>query len=312
MFKKTIKIWFIFPFLLFFLFAYSYAQNKIVFLSDSQEPLWVEKLFIRCSNNSEAADAIFNAIKKDEKVKAVFHMGDLTALGSLNSEWNKIDLFTAGLKKSNISFYPVMGNHEYFIFSESGKSKFVNRFGAKASEWYCVNIGNTAVIMLNSNFSKLKNSEIIKQDDWYRNKLNELNNDKNIKSVIVCLHHSPYTFSKIVDPSLEVRDHFVNQFINSPKCRVFISGHAHLSEHFKIHNKDFIVAGGGGGALHGVLPKEKQKLDKGDSLIFNNNSRGIFHFVECEENSGNLKFTVKKLNDDLKTFTDIHYFQTGK
>ena len=137
-----------------------FAQEKYIFVSDTQEPLWVEKLFLKTNNNSQATDAIFRSILSTNNVGEVFHLGDLTALGSLSWEWKKIDKFTAELKKSGVSFNPLMGNHEYFIFAKGGKREFAKRFSLEKTKWYSVKRGDNGVILLNSNFAKLTKEEI--------------------------------------------------------------------------------------------------------------------------------------------------------
>jgi hypothetical protein len=74
-----------------------------------------------------------------------------------------------------------------------------------------------------------------------------LDADAEIQFIIVCCHHSPFTNSRIVKPSTEVQNKFVPAFIESRKSHLFLSGHAHAFEHFKVKGKDFMVIGGGGG-----------------------------------------------------------------
>jgi predicted phosphodiesterase len=76
--------------------------------------------------------------------------------------------------------------------------------------------------------------------------MDSLENDSNIKIIIVCTHHSPYTNSSVVSPSKDVTNYFVPKFIQNTKAKLFISGHSHNLEYFNIEGKYFIVIGGGG------------------------------------------------------------------
>jgi len=296
--------------LFFILAAYSvFAQGRIVFVVDSQEPLFVEKLFIKTDRNEEAAAAIYNAILKTENLTDVFHLGDMAALGSFGWEWKKTDNFTARLKKEHISFHPVMGNHEYLPFAGMGKSEFAKRFGESCAKWYKVRINSCLFIMLNSNFSKFDDEEINRQQKFLSDTIKEGEADKTVNIIILCAHHSPYTNSRVVEPSAEVRSKFLPQFFKSPKCRLFISGHAHLFEHFKVKGKDFIVSGGGGGALQSIHNKNERPNSELSSVC---SDKGVFHYLDCVVNAQGIKITVKKLNGDFKTFSDAYSFVVKK
>lgn len=288
-------------FVLFFLNGV--AQNKFIFVSDTQEPMLVEKIFIKSSNNSQATDAILNSILKTPGLSEVFHLGDLTALGSLEGEWKKIDNFVFNLNQKNIKLSPVMGNHEYYIFPGKGKKQFAKRFSLEKTRWYVVVKENIAVILLNSNFSKLEDFEKLEQENWLKTKVEEFNNNPGITTIIMCTHHSPYTNSRVVTPSEEVQINFLPVFFNCPKCKLFISGHAHVFEHFQVKNKDFLVIGGGGGLLQSILTREKKRFD---DRYPNQFGMGFFHYIECINNGKGLSLTVKKLNNDYKSFSDVY------
>jgi len=290
--------------LLFFQFTEnSFSQNRFIFISDTQEPLSVEKIFIKTNNNGLASDAIFNAVQSAPQPLSVFHLGDLTALGFSKDGWEKIDRFTAKLKERKIPFYPIMGNHEYMLWANRGKNEFVKRFGLQYSKWYSVKIAGCAIVMLNSNFSNLTKAENTLQENWYKNKIDELQKDSSVQTIIVCLHHSPYTNSKVVEPAEQVQEKIVPLFLKSSKCKLFVSGHAHTFEHFKIKGKDFLVTGGGGGALQPMLTGGKQRFN---NIFLHKNETGFFHYLDCEFKSDKLFITVKKLNDDFKTFSDVY------
>src|ERR1700742_961630 len=107
---------------------------------------------------------------------------------------------------------------------------------------------------------------------WYKSTLSSLDNNTAIKTIIVSCHHAPYTNSTIVGCSKPVQQYFVPAYIQTKKCRLFITGHAHAFEHFKSQGKDFLVIGGGGG-LH-------QPLDTSNSCISDlvSKYKPMFHY----------------------------------
>jgi hypothetical protein len=123
--------------------------------------------------------------------------------------------------------------------------------------------------------------------------------DPGIKFIIVGLHHSPYTNSTVIDSSKDVQRDFVPLFLKSKKCKLFVSGHAHAFEHFKINNKDFIVIGGGGGLQHPLRISDKEGRK---DLFPNKTVTRMFHYILCEETDKIFIIKVMMLNDDFKTF----------
>ena len=102
-----------------------------------------------------------------------------------------------------------------------------------------------AVILLNSNFAKLTTTERASQQARYTAMLVELDTLAAVRTVIVCCHHSPYSDSKLVGSNTDVQDAFVAPFMRCTKALLFITGHAHLFQHFGREGKHFLVIGGG-------------------------------------------------------------------
>ena len=276
-------------------------ENSTVFgfISDTQAPLWIEKLWVKSNHNEEATEAIFNQIRKETNLTALFHLGDITPWGSLGLAWHSIDKQFAKLKGVPIPVYAVPGNHEYFFPSLLGLSQFQKRFPDFKKSWYSVKIKNTEVILLNSNFSHLSKSDIKEQKKWYTKTLADAEKDTLINFIIVGTHHSPFTNSTIVEPSCEVEKEFVQPFLRNSKCKLFISGHAHAFEHFKEDDKNFLVVGGGGGLQQPLFTGTDQR--KKDYFPISSSIR-MFHYLLIEEKENFLLAKVVMLNDDFKTF----------
>ncbi len=56
------------------------SGNSMIFISDTQEPLWLEKIFRTTNQNTKARDLIFDKIIKTQP-DVIFHLGDLVASG---------------------------------------------------------------------------------------------------------------------------------------------------------------------------------------------------------------------------------------
>ena len=281
----------------------------LAFVSDTQEPLWVETLVMRRDRNEEATAAILAALLRERDVAALFHLGDVTALGSRKTGWDSIDASLSRFDGAGIPVYLAPGNHDYYIFPNRGKSAFVKRFPRCEPSWYVTRIGTIAVVLLNSNFPRLSDDERAEQKRWFETEVSALDRDSTVKFVIVGTHHPPYTNSTIVDPSAAVRDVFVPIFLRCSKCKVFLGGHAHALEHFHEHGKDFLVIGGGCGLLHPLLRNEKARWK---DLFPGNTERRMFHYLLCEQRGESLHLTVKMLNPDYRSFDTVYEIAIGE
>jgi hypothetical protein len=276
--------------------------NRIVFVSDSQDPIWIEKFFLSENHNVQAKEMIFSEILKLSP-SVVFHLGDLVALGFLQKEWIPIDNFTKSLKKENIEFYPILGNHEVLGLSELGFKNFVERFPFTSESGYSVRKNGIGYILLNSNFCMLTSLEISQENQWLKETLNNFDKDPQITSSIVVTHHSPFTNSKIVGINEDVQKYFVPEFINSSKAKIFISGHSHDFEHFKIEGKDFLVIGGGGGLQHPVYTgKEEKYKDLYDSV----SPKRMFHFLLMDNFTDSLRLSVMMIDKEFTSFKNVY------
>jgi len=276
------------------------GNEEIIFMSDTQEPVWVETFFLDENHNIEARDLVFKEIMKIKPSK-IIHLGDIVSFGYKDEEWKAIDKYLYQLLEKNIEFYPTLGNHELFLFPEAGVQKFMERFPFYSKTGYSVNNGNTEIILLNSNFSDLTEKEIEIQQKWYEKKLKSLDSDSTITAVIVAAHHPPFTNSKIILYSVDVQKSFVPPFLQSQKAKVFISGHSHAFEHFKYKGKDFLVIGGGGGLQQPLyVGKEEQFIDQYSTTT----TPRMFHFLDYKLENDTMHFTVKMLDETFSKFNN--------
>ncbi len=69
------------------------SKTVLAFVSDTQDPLWIETIRLQSDRNEEATAAIFNALVQERDVAALFHLGDVTTIGSSEAEWQKMDTY---------------------------------------------------------------------------------------------------------------------------------------------------------------------------------------------------------------------------
>lgn len=283
------------------------AQQKpplLAFASDTQEPMWVEKLFIKADHNLEATQMIFKDVGQ-RRPRSFFILGDVVSSGKKAKAWKNIDLYMGRALKDSIPVYATLGNHDVMFNAKKGMSNFKKRFPTYEPTGFTVVVDSVAVVLLNSNFGALSADDIGKQDNWYKQKLKELDADAAIKLIIVGCHHSPYTNSKIVKPSAQVQQSFVPPFIASAKATLFLSGHSHNYEQFKVQGKDFVVIGGGGGLHQKVKPNNQIMNDVAEDY------KPVFHYLEVRRQGSKLNVLSRKLTPDFSAFVDGLTFEVN-
>lgn len=277
-------------------------DSSFVFLSDTQSPLWPETFVLDENRNEEARALILREILSLD-VGAVFHAGDIVALGFNQSHWEPIDRFTEQLSLRDIPFFPVPGNHEYMIFGDRGIDNFKTRYPYARETGYEVRVGPLAVVLLNSNFSELSRDQITTQRQWFTSVMETLAEDALVRGIIVTCHHAPFTNSRIVDPSPEVQNQFVPGLLASAKALVFITGHCHAFEDFIVGGKHFLVSGGGGGLQQPLLMgADRRKVDR---FIPPTETR-MFHFLKGTITTDSLRIEIRMLREDMSRFETAH------
>ncbi len=272
-------------------------NNTLVFISDIQEPMWVEKLVLKADHNEEGTAALFADLKKQE-FAALFLLGDMVSSQS-DSQWTKIDRYLADVRQRKIPVYATIGNHEYMFNTKSGRKKFIERFGYQSTIGTVHTIDSVAVVLVNSNAGKLTDAEQGTQVKWYSQTMDSLDRAPGVKAVVIGTHHSPYTNSRIESPEKSVVERFVPAYLKSPKARLFLSGHSHNLEQFCQSGKDFLVIGGGGGLLQPRLKGSKERTQD----ILKPENRLRFFCLMLTRHADHLKVEVHGFTsgDDLST-----------
>lgn len=272
-------------------------STEIAFASDTQAPMWVETLWLKSHNNRTATKKLFEDITK-RRPRSLFLLGDVVNLGYSNKQWKPMDAYLKLLRDTGVTVHAILGNHEVMGQPGKGERKFQQRFPDHNRTGYVQVVDSVAVVLLNSNFKNLTEAENKQQVEWYKKTLKELDADPSIQFIITGCHHSPYTNSKIVGANKTVQEYFVKPFLASPKSALFLSGHSHNFEHYKMKGKDFMVIGGGGG-LH-------QPLRNGADCFADEASdyKPLFHYLTVKRNGDKLLVNSIQLNKDFKSLAE--------
>jgi hypothetical protein len=255
----------------------------------------VETILLKPFRNREATRLLFQQVAT-QNPSAFFLLGDVVNLGYSKRQWKPIDRYLEALRQQDISVYGILGNHEVMGRPKEGQRMFQKRFPHHKRTGYTVIEGPVAVVLVNSNFSTLTQKESAQQQQWYTETLAALDADPQIDFIITGCHHSPYTNSRIVAPSGEVEAFFVPAFLQSKKSQLFLSGHCHAFEHYKVEGKDFMVIGGGGGL--------RQPLKQGIGTLTDlaKNYKPMFHYITVRHSGDHLHVTSLHLKKDFTAF----------
>ncbi len=274
-------------------------ENRVILIGDTQGKgpileFWRE-------DNRHKTPLILNEIA-GRNPACVLNLGDLVFCGSYKSHWKRFDDAHGTIHSKKIPYFPLPGNHEYFCDHGKSSRNYFSRFPhLDHDKWYSFRFRTIAFIMLDSNFENLTPAQNRTQTDWYRKQLEMYGDDPGTDYVIICFHHPPYTNSRVVKPSLEAGERFVQPALDRDKVVAFFSGHCHSYERFEVNGKYFIVSGGGGGPRQGLdTKKDKREFDD----LFDHDGPAIrfLNFCQLQINPGGLTIEVIKLNED-KTFS---------
>ena len=272
-------------------------NTPIAFASDTQAPMLVETILLRSHKNRAATRLLFNDVLRHHPA-VFFLLGDVVNLGYSNRQWKPIDEYLQTLRSHGIEIHAILGNHEVMGRPLIGQQKFQKRFSSHVRTGYFKIHDAVAVVLLNSNFATLSKIEDQEQMKWYENMLQQLDEDPSVEFIITGCHHSPYTNSRVVAPSITVQKKFVPPFLASKKSQLFLSGHCHAFEHYKVGGKDFMVIGGGGGL--------RQPLRQGIGALVDlaTGYKPMFHYLTVQRMADHLQIRSFQLRPDFTGFEE--------
>ncbi|MBI3218210.1 MAG: metallophosphoesterase [Bacteroidetes bacterium] len=285
--------------LLLIAFSGGYAQQTIALVSDTQKPMWIEKLWLKPNHNTLATQLIFQQIIKT-KPADLFILGDVVSLGHKEKKWKAIDGYLKEGRDKGIQVTALLGNHDVMGNAAKGESVFQKRFPDHVRTGFVKITDSIAFVLLNSNFSKLSQADRDKQQNWLTATMKELDANPAIRIIVMSCHHAPFSNSKIVGSSTEVQSAFVPTYLASAKAKLFITGHSHGFEHFQKSGKDFMVIGGGGG-IHQPLNTKNPSHEDLDA-----NYKPMFHYLLLQRLGNSLKLSSYPLLPDFSGFGEPH------
>lgn len=271
-------------------------HHTFILLGDTQSTSHWE--FWRERNRKERKQIIDEITRREPAF--VLHLGDLTTRGSSKKHWQEFDQLHREFRRKKIPYLPTLGNHEFYGNDHEALHHYFRRFPhLEYRRWYSFVWRDIAILMVDSNFSKMTEDQIGQQSQWYARELEKFERDNEIGFIIVCSHEPPFTNSRVIKPSKGSKTYFADLFLRFQKTRIFFSGHCHSYERFQVGGKSFVVSGGGGGPRHSVSidPAERRYAD-----LYPGPEVRFFHFCEIEKQNGSLSFRVLRL-DDHGTFT---------
>ena len=264
----------------------------------------IEKLWLKGHENKQATAALFKELVAQEPTD-MFLLGDVVNLGYKRKRWILVDSALNEARGRGFAVHALLGNHEVMQRAKAGERAFQARFPEHVRTGFLVHTDSIAVVMLNSNFTKLTKDHHCAQLAWYRSTLAALDTARDVRTIIVCCHHSPYSDSRIVGSNEDVQRLFVAPFLKASKTALFISGHAHLFQHFSKEGKHFFVIGGGGG-LHHPLSKKA-----GPEVSLDPGYDPLFHYLTVQRCGTRLRVVSRRLKDDFSGFEDGRIFDIG-
>jgi len=277
------------------------AGTLIDFVSDTQEPLTVEEIYLKNTQNERGTAMIYSSILRDRPA-ALFMLGDIVSLGYRKKKWGNTDNFLDSAKQEGVKVYGLLGNHDVMIRDRKGERNFDKRFPDHRRTGYLKVIDSLAIVLLNSNFKKLSQKEILQQQQWYTRAIDSLGSAPGIKGIIVSCHHPVFTNSNMVKPSPGVQQQFLPAFLATKKCVLFITGHAHAFEHFSYQQKNFLVIGGGGGLHQPLSVKPAMPADLAISY------KPLFHYLQLRRLGNVLQLVSNRIKPDFSGFSRDYSF----
>lgn len=244
---------------------------------------------------------LFREIEKEQE-KTVIMLGDLVGSASDNQAWKGVDAFLEQLRSTETMVYAVPGNHEYLFKPTAGIANFQKRFPGTSRTGSCIRMDSMAIVLLNSNFGRLSVSEKEVQQRWYESMMDSLDLEASTKIVIIGIHHSPFTNSKVVGSSKEVQEMILPKLLHSKKAKLLLSGHSHNLEYFDAgEGKRCMVIGGGGGIDQGLYKGNSQRHKDLMAQVV----KPRFFYLVLRRNACNLDVVIRGFSRELLPVPEI-------
>jgi predicted phosphodiesterase len=196
------------------------------------------------ASHSRVVQAIIN-----NNPEIVFNTGDLVEKGKCYEDWGSQFFSPAAPLMYNVTFYPILGNHEYYTDENCAYPPYMWYFDffslPRNEQWYAFTYGSVRFIGLDTNFDFTPESA---QYNWLVDEL-ESSEYKSSNWQFVFFHHPPYTSGISHSGNVDVQNYLVPLFEQYGIDMLF-NGHVHNYEQSYKDGIYYIVTGGGGAPLH--------------------------------------------------------------
>ncbi len=201
----------------------------------------------RSGYSTESAEVHKKIIQKLKALQPqlIINTGDLVYRGEESEDWDAFFKESGDLFKK-IKFYPAIGNHDvskdnifrqHFPFNEEG----VNYYNFQHQGAQFIILDSTIAIGPGSL--------------QYQYLIDKLQSSSQQKPLFIVLHHPPFNRGRH-GSDLDLQQHLAPIFAEYGVDIVF-AGHDHNYQRFKpIRGVHYIVSGGGGGPLYGIMNNE--------------------------------------------------------
>ena len=263
------------------------AVRRIILVGDQQRTFWFERVIGRKQNDA-ARRRIVEAVAQ-ESPDLVVLLGDQVFCGALASDWRRYDRLVAPWREAGLSVCCVAGNHDYYLNPKRGRKHLRSRFeNQRESPWFRIEMGELLLIGLDSNQWVLGRRRWKEQMDWFADRLAGARARPEIRGVLVCLHHPPFTNCRIGWDREELHEALLPEFLSTRKTLAMVSGHTHAFERFEKGEKTYLVCGGGGGFRMSLLEGADQRHRDRCTLP----CPRPFHYVKIDRKDDGLHFGI--------------------
>ena len=264
--------------------------TTIAVVGDLQQPVGAEMILMSRDDNHRERTMILDQIAK-EKPDMLLLLGDQVATGDEDGDWSYFDQVMQKVKDAQIPVRAIYGNHDYGYDKGRCIRNFTERFPYQPEYGASlIKLGSIALITVDTNLGEISSREVERQAEQYKKWLGELEEDPEVKGVLVAAHHAPYSNSALGANSAVI-SMFAQPFYDARKTRLFLSGHVHNYERFVTGDKMFVVSGGGGGPLRSVDVSASRRFQ--NDAYRSKAAVRPFHYVNLTIGENTLKAETK-------------------
>ncbi|MBI5537590.1 MAG: metallophosphoesterase [Deltaproteobacteria bacterium] len=272
---------------------------RIAVVGDQQTTSWLE--FWRESNDQER-ERVVSHIATGAPALLVL-LGDQVWNGSSASLWSDYDRLMAPVRRKSIPIVATPGNHDYWGGGQRNLQSMFDRFALMGGRTHGAFVfGPLGLVLVDSNRSEMGDQAWCEQQAWFDAELTALDASRQVRGVVVFLHHPPFTNSTVTGDEQDVQQALLCPFMSHTKTLAMVSGHVHAYERFTGHGKHFIVSGGGGGPRARLHRGEEQR--RHPDLFYGDEYRP-FNVVWMTPEADRLELSVMGLDKDDETFRQI-------